>query len=65
MIMRTITIVLPVIVVFGFLLSACDEETHQRILFSNCINGKDSPEYAEAVKACADAAIRIRDSQKK
>ena len=64
--MRAITIVLPVIVVFGFfLLSARDEETHQRILFSNCINGKDSPEYAEAVKACADAAIRIRDSQKK
>lgn len=65
MIMRAITIVFASNSGFWFLLSACDEETHQRILFSNCINGKDSPEYAEAVKACADAAIRIRDSQKK
>lgn len=45
-------------------LSACDQSStsRQEQLFRNCINSintSDTPGYAEVVKACSDAAIRI------
>ena len=47
------------------LLAGCNEETHQRILFSNCVNGNAAPEYAEVVAACAKAAIELREQTKR
>ncbi|WP_315127022.1 hypothetical protein [Comamonas antarctica] len=46
----------------ALLLAGCNEATYQQVQFSNCVYGKTSPEYAEAVRACADAAIRLRES---
>ena len=41
-------------------LAGCNEETQQRINFSNCVNGVTSPEYAEVLKSCAEAAKRAQ-----
>ena len=57
--MKALALALPLL-----LASGCGEENHQRVLFSNCIHGNNSPEYAEAVKACADAAIKIREEKR-
>lgn len=48
----------------AMLLAACDDEARHRINFNNCVDGaRQSPGYAEVVKACADTAIRIREQQ--
>lgn len=52
------------ILIAAVLLAGCNESTYQQVQFSNCVHGKTSPEYAEAVKACADVAIRLRESAK-
>lgn len=44
----------------SLLLLGCNEETADRIEFSNCLNGVTSPKYAEVAKACAEAAIAKR-----
>lgn len=54
-----------VVCIMAILLTGCNEETYQRIQFNSCVNGaKESPAYAEVVKACADTAIKLREQSK-
>lgn len=55
--MKKTVLSLSILVMF----SGCTEDTRQRVMFANCIRGADTPAYAEAIKACADAAIKLRD----